>query len=55
MEEHELPDIGDRRASEIDEEGRNLTQRRIDEEGADERPVDASWTDDADPFEDDVG
>jgi hypothetical protein len=27
----------------IDEEGRNPTQRRIDEEGAAEEPVDAQW------------
>ena len=32
----------------IDEEGRNPTQRRIDEEGAEEAPVDAPWeTEDA--------
>jgi hypothetical protein len=27
----------------IDEEGRNLTQQRIDAEGAEDRPVDADW------------
>jgi hypothetical protein len=27
----------------IDEQGRNETQQRIDEEGASERPVDAGW------------
>src|SRR5919108_5728065 len=27
----------------IDETGRNPTQRRMDEEGTDERPVDAEW------------
>jgi hypothetical protein len=27
----------------IDEEGRNPTQQRIDEEGAEETPVDAEW------------
>jgi hypothetical protein len=27
----------------VDEEGKNPTQRRIDEEGAEEAPVDANW------------
>jgi hypothetical protein len=27
----------------IDETGRNPTQERIDEEGAEERPVDTDW------------
>ena len=31
--------------SEIDEEGRNLTQQRVDDFGDDESPVDAEWTD----------
>ena len=30
----------------IDEEGRNETQQRIDEEGPSERPADASWKED---------
>ena len=28
---------------EIDEQGRNATQQRIDEEGADAEPVDGEW------------
>ncbi len=28
---------------EVDESGRNLTQRRIDEEGASDEPADAPW------------
>ena len=31
---------------EIDESGRNLTQQRIDGEGASEAPVDADWDSD---------
>jgi hypothetical protein len=27
----------------IDEEGRNVTQQRLDEEGLEERPVDVDW------------
>ena len=27
----------------IDDQGRNPTQRRMDEEGAEERPVDVDW------------
>ena len=34
--------------AEIDEEGRNPTQRRMDEEGVEPAPVDASWTGDDD-------
>jgi hypothetical protein len=30
----------------IDEEGRNETQQRIDEEGASDKPGDASWRED---------
>jgi hypothetical protein len=30
---------------EIDAEGRNLTQQRMDEQGVEEAPVDASWED----------
>jgi hypothetical protein len=30
----------------IDEEGRNPTQQRIDEEGAEEAPADVSWKED---------
>ena len=37
--------------SEIDDEGRNLTQQRIDDDGADPVPVDADWTGD-EPSED---
>ena len=32
----------------IDEQGRNPTQQRIDEEGAEPVPVDAEWTTDDD-------
>jgi hypothetical protein len=32
----------------IDEEGRNPTQKRIDEEGAEDRPVDAAWEETSD-------
>jgi hypothetical protein len=47
--EREQPDIGDPDASEIDEQGRNLTQQKTDERGPDESPVDADWvTDEAD-------
>jgi hypothetical protein len=28
---------------EVDEEGRNLTQQRLDEEGPSDRPVDVDW------------
>ena len=35
--------------SDIDDEGRNLTQQRIDEDGAEEVPVDADWADADDP------
>ena len=41
--EHEQPDIGDPNASELDEQGRNLTQQKTDERGADDSPVDADW------------
>ena len=34
---------GDELASEVDDEGRNLTQQRIDERVPEERPVDAPW------------
>jgi hypothetical protein len=29
--------------TEIDETGRNATQRRMDEEGTDDEPVDVDW------------
>jgi hypothetical protein len=32
----------------IDEQGRNPTQQRLDEEGLEDVPVDAEWTDDED-------
>jgi hypothetical protein len=32
----------------IDEEGRNPTQQRIDEEGEEERPGDAGWAETSD-------
>ncbi len=44
MDEREEPTVGDPDASEIDEQGRNLTQQRIDEGGADPRPVDVDWS-----------
>jgi hypothetical protein len=28
---------------EVDEEGRNVTQQRVDEEGLEARPVDVDW------------
>ena len=31
--------------SDIDDEGRNLTQQRMDEDGVEDAPVDADWTD----------
>ena len=34
--------------AEIDEEGRNPTQRRMDEEGVEDVPVDANWVADDD-------
>jgi hypothetical protein len=30
---------------EVDEEGRNVTQQRLDEEGVEGRPVDVDWDD----------
>jgi hypothetical protein len=36
-------DEPDNLENEIDEQGRNLTQQRIDEEGAGDAPVDAPW------------
>jgi hypothetical protein len=30
----------------IDEDGRNLTQQRLDEEGVEPTPVDVEWEDD---------
>ena len=45
--EREQPDIGDPEASEIDEEGRNITQQRLDDDiGMDDAPVDEPWVDD---------
>ena len=38
--EREQPESGEET---IDERGRNPTQRRIDEEGGDDAPVDADW------------
>ena len=32
----------------VDDEGRNPTQQRIDEEGAEDMPVDANWSGDED-------
>ena len=44
MHEPEEPTIGDERASEVDESGRNLTQQRLDEEVEEgSAPVDAPW------------
>ncbi|HEY0417066.1 MAG TPA: hypothetical protein VGC78_11830 [Gaiellaceae bacterium] len=37
---HEQPENGE---NEIDEQGRNPTQRRIDEGGASDEPADAEW------------
>ena len=34
-----------------DESGRNPTQERIDEEGAEERPVDVEWDNEPSPHE----
>jgi hypothetical protein len=39
----------------IDEEGRNPTQRRIDEEAAAEEPVDAPWGTEDTPHEGEEG
>jgi hypothetical protein len=39
----------------IDEEGRNPTQRRIDEEGAEQAPVDAPWETEGAPHEGEEG
>jgi hypothetical protein len=39
----------------IDDEGRNPTQRRIDEEGAEEAPVDAPWGTEDTPHEGEEG
>ena len=35
--------------SEIDDDGRNLTQQRMDEDGLEDVPVDADWTGADDP------
>jgi hypothetical protein len=32
----------------IDEEGRNATQQKIDEEGAEDKPADAGWEETSD-------
>ena len=32
--------------SEIDEEGRNLTQQRMDDAGLEDEPVDVEWAED---------
>ena len=39
----------------IDEEGRNPTQRRLDEKGAEEAPVDAQWETEDTPHEGEEG
>ena len=39
----------------IDDEGRNPTQQRIDEEGAEQAPVDAPWETEAAPHEGEEG
>jgi hypothetical protein len=51
-----MSDEPDRSGKErIDEEGRNPTQRRIDEEGAAEEPVDAPWEAEDTPHEGEEG
>ena len=40
MSDHATEDSGEEL---IDEEGRNPTQQRIDDEGADDTPVDVEW------------
>ncbi len=37
--------------SEIDEEGRNLTQQRMEEDGLEDAPVDADWVRDEEDVE----
>ena len=37
--------------SEIDEEGRNLTQQRMEEDGLEDAAVDADWVGDEDEVE----
>jgi hypothetical protein len=39
----------------IDEEGRNPTQRSIDEDGPDERPADVDWENEPAPHEGEEG
>jgi len=39
----------------IDDEGRNPTQQRIDEEGAEDAPVDAPWGTEDTPHEGEEG
>ena len=49
MTEDQQRTVGDDAASEVDESGRNPTQRRLDEEPGTSAPADAPWEGDALP------
>lgn len=42
-----MSETPDHAGTPVDDEGRNPTQQRIDEEGVDDTPVDANWVEDA--------
>ena len=44
----------DHAGAEVDEQGRNPTQRRMDEEGVEDAPADASWTGEAEGQEEEA-
>ena len=44
----------DHAGAEVDEQGRNPTQERMDRDGVEDRPADANWMSDADGEEEEA-